>query len=99
MQNQTADVFLQLFFAHDFYPIRSDPWVVSKLNVRATPEEPYFVEAYSASILLLRTRNALLKELQQHQALWLPVLESALKLGKGSAIETVGWGADCVLGF
>ena len=35
-------------------------------------QEPYFVEAYSASILLLRSRSALLKELQQHQVgkLW-----------------------------
>ena len=62
----------------DFYPIQSHPWVVSnQKQLRGNFfEEPYFVEAYSASILLLRTRNALLKELQQHQALRLPhVLE------------------------
>ena len=40
---------------------------VIALRPRLDLQEPYFVEAYSASILLLRTRNALLKELQQHQ--------------------------------
>ena len=37
------------------------------VEARLQYQEPYFVEAYSASILLLRSRSALLKELQQHQ--------------------------------
>lgn len=40
---------------------------VMALRPRLDLQEPYFVEAYSASILLLRSRSALLKELQQHQ--------------------------------
>ena len=87
----------------DFYPIQSHPWVVSNQNnvLRGNSfEEPYFVEAYSASILLLRTRNALLKELQQHQALWLPhVLEKFPGLwnsvkGVKKPLKLRGWGAE-----